>query len=101
MSKSLHILIVEDSQDDAESLVKELEQNGYPTVYQRVNNQVGMETALNSEIAWDIVLAEYYLNQFDAVAALQLLKEYQIDFDQEPKPWSSACFKHPNNSGKT
>ena len=79
MSKSLHILIVDDSQDDAESLVKELEQNGYPTVYQRVNNQVGMETALNSEIAWDIVLAEYYLNQFDAVAALQLLKEYQID----------------------
>ncbi len=78
MSKSLHVLIVEDSQDDAESLVMELENNGYPTVYQRIENKAGMETALNSEVPWDIVLADYCLNQFDAVAALQLLKEYQL-----------------------
>ena len=79
MKKSLHVLIVEDSQDDAESLVAELEQNGYSTVYQRVDNKHQMEAALNSEIVWDLVLADYYLNQFDAIAALQLLKEYQLD----------------------
>ena len=79
MSKFLHVLIVEDSQDDAESLVTELEQNGYPTIYQRVDNQAEMATALNSEITWDIVLADYYLNQFDAITALQFLQENQID----------------------
>ena len=79
MKKSLHVLIVEDSQDDTESLIAELEQNGYSTVYQRVDNKHQMEAALNSEIVWDLVLADYYLNQFDAIAALQLLKEYQFD----------------------
>ena len=79
MSKSLHVLIVEDSQDDTESLVMELEKNGYPTVYQRIENKAGMETALTSEITWDIVLADYCLNQFNAAAALQLVKEYQLD----------------------
>ena len=78
MKNSLHVLIVEDSVDNVESLVAELEQNGYSTVYQRVDNKHQMEAALNSEIVWDLVLANYYLNQFDAIAALQLLKEYQF-----------------------
>ena len=79
MSKCLHVLILEDSQDNAESLVQELEQNGYPTSYQRVNSQAEIVEALNSEIDWDIVLADYHLNQFNSIAALQILKEYQLD----------------------
>ena len=79
MNKFLHVLIVENSQDDAELLVAELEQNGYSTIYQRVDNKAEMEAALNCGISWDIVLAAYYLNQFDALAALQLLRENQID----------------------
>jgi len=79
MSKFLHVLILEDSQDDAESLIKELEQNGYPTISQRVDSRAGITEALNSEINWDIVLADYNLNQLNAVTALQVLKEYQLD----------------------
>ncbi|WP_238568954.1 bifunctional diguanylate cyclase/phosphodiesterase [Xenococcus sp. PCC 7305] len=73
------MLILEDSQDDAESLVTELEQNGYPTIYQRVDSRGAIEKALNSDIVWDVILADYYLNQFDAITALQLFKEYQLD----------------------
>ena len=79
MNKFLQVLIVEDSQDDAESLIAELEQNGYSAIYQRVDNKADMKTALNCQISWDLVLAAYYLEQFDALAALQLLKENQID----------------------
>ena len=79
MSKFLHVLILEDSQDDAESLITELEQNGYSTIAQRVDSQAGITKALNSEIEWDIMLADYHLNQFNAVTALQVLQEYQLD----------------------
>lgn len=79
MNKFLHVLIVEDSQDDAESLITELEHNSYSVISQRVKNKIEMEAALNCQISWDIVLAAYYLDQFDALTALQLLKENQID----------------------
>ena len=79
MSKLLRVLIVEDSEDDAELLAIELERGGYQPIYHRVETQLGMQAALDKKISWDIVLADYALPNFSAIAALDVLKNHKLD----------------------
>jgi diguanylate cyclase (GGDEF)-like protein len=79
MSKLLRVLIIEDSEDDAELLAIALEGGGYQVIHQRVDTRVDMETALSNSQPWDIVLADYSMPQFSAIAALEVLKEWQLD----------------------
>ena len=79
MSKLLRVLIIEDSEDDAELLVIALECGGYQIIYQRVDTQADMRAALLRPQPWDIVLADYSMPQFSAIAALKILKEWQLD----------------------
>lgn len=78
MNKPLRVLIVEDSEDDAELLVYELESGGYDLIYERVDTPAAMNAALDKQ-QWDIVVADYTLPSFSAPAALNLLKERGID----------------------
>jgi diguanylate cyclase (GGDEF)-like protein len=79
MSKLLRVLIIEDSEDDAELLAIALEGGGYQVIHQRVDTRVDMETALSNSQPWDIVIADYSMPQFSAIAALEVLKEWQLD----------------------
>ena len=79
MSKLLRVLIVEDSEDDAELLSLELERSGYQIIHQRVDTQADMKAALNGTQPWDIVLADYSMPQFNAIAALDILKKCELD----------------------
>ncbi len=79
MSKLLRVLIVEDSEDDAELLAIELERGGYDIVHHRVDNRADMQAALQHSQPWDIILADYSMPQFSAIAALELLKECELD----------------------
>lgn len=74
MDNLLRILIVEDSDDDTQILLRELERGGYKPVYQRVETDTAMRSALDEQ-EWDIVIADYRLPHFSAPAALVLLKE--------------------------
>ncbi len=78
MSKPLRVLIVEDSEDDAELIVNQIERSGYEPSYERVDNLDAMTTALEKE-QWDVVLADYSLPRFSATAALNLLQSKQLD----------------------
>ncbi|MGL5793964.1 MAG: EAL domain-containing protein [Waterburya sp.] len=79
MSKLLRVLIIEDSEDDAELLAIELERSGYNIVHHRVDNKADMQTALQNYQPWDIILADYSMPQFSAIAALEVLKECELD----------------------
>ena len=79
MSKLLRVLIVEDSEDDAELLVLELERGGYQIIHQRVDTKAAMENSLNNPKPWDIVLADYSMPHFSAIAALDILREQELD----------------------
>lgn len=79
MSKLLRVLIIEDSEDDAELLAIELERGGYEVIHRRVDTKADMQAALQESLPWDIVLADYSMPQFSAIAALDLLKEWELD----------------------
>jgi PAS domain S-box-containing protein len=75
--KRLRLLIVEDSEDDASLLVHELERGGYDVDHRRVETAAAMRAALAEP--WDLVISDYSMPTFSAIAALGVLKEAGID----------------------
>ena len=77
MSTPLRALIVEDSEDDAALLVRELRRGGYEPVWERVESAQAMKDALKQK--WDVVIADYAMPRFSAPAALTMLQESGLD----------------------
>jgi PAS domain S-box-containing protein len=78
MRKPLRVLIIEDSEDDAELLLAELQRGGYDVEYERVETAEAM-LAMLSEKEWDIILSDYTLPKFSAPQALEMLKTSELD----------------------
>lgn len=78
MTKPLRALIVEDSEDDCELLVRRLRGEGYDPTFERVETPEAMATAFDHE-SWDIVLADYSMPHFSAPAALALMQQKNLD----------------------
>jgi len=74
MSEPLRLLQVEDSLHDAELIERTLTAAGYNVYSERVVNASEMRAALATH-AWDLIIADYRLQQFDAPAALSLLHQ--------------------------
>jgi len=74
MNRKLHVLIVEDSEDDALLILRELRKGGYETVSERVETPEAMLAAL-AKGNWDLIISDYVMPRFSGVAALNLLKE--------------------------
>lgn len=78
MNQPLHVLIVEDSEDDTLLLLRELRRGGYDPIYERVETAEAMQTAL-TEKSWEIVLADFNMPHFSAPAALALIQASGLD----------------------
>ncbi len=78
MSISLRLLIVEDSEDDASLLVRELRQADYDLTVKRVDTLAAMSMALVNQ-AWDIVICDYNMPRFNAPDALALIRKSGLD----------------------
>ena len=68
----LRVLIVEDSEDDALLILRELKHGGYEPDYERVETSETMKKALAGS-HWDVVISDYLLPHFGAPEALALL----------------------------
>ena len=79
MNQILRTLIVENSQDDAKSIVTQLETWGYEIIYARVENLRSMTAALDNAPHWDLLFADHSIPEFSPQAALNILKEKEID----------------------
>jgi PAS domain S-box-containing protein len=73
-TKTLALLIVEDVESDALLIVRLLKKAGYELVYEQVETAVQMRTALEKQ-AWDIIISDYRLPQFNGEEALAVLKQ--------------------------
>ena len=78
MRQPLRALIVEDSRDDADLLVIELNRAGYEVAFERVQSRGAMEAAL-ARGPWDVVLCDYSLPGFDALGALDVVSRSGLD----------------------
>lgn len=78
MSDVLRVLIIEDSENDTQILLRELRRGGYAVEHKRVETRHSMEAAL-SQAEWDIVLCDYTLPRFSAGEALSTLQESELD----------------------
>jgi PAS domain S-box-containing protein len=78
MGQPLRVLIVEDAEDDADLVLRELRRGGYAPTSLRVETADAMTAALDDQ-EWDVVLADYSLPSFSAPAALAILKARGLD----------------------
>lgn len=74
MSKPLRVLFAEDSPDDVELTVNELERGGYKVTVDRVDTQQDMQKALSDD-SWDLVICDYRMPSFNAEQALSCLHQ--------------------------
>jgi PAS domain S-box-containing protein len=71
----LRALLVEDSEDDALLLLRELRRGGYEPEYERVDTPEAMRRALDGSPHWDVIFSDYNMPRFGAPEALALARE--------------------------
>jgi putative nucleotidyltransferase with HDIG domain len=79
MKPNLRVLIIEDNENDAVLMVRELRtaNGGFEVSYERVETEKEMRAALEKQF-FDVVLCDYGLPSFSAEEALQILKELEL-----------------------
>ncbi len=70
---SIRLLLVEDSEADADLLVNLLRQSGYAVHSRRVASETALHEALD-ESAWDLVIADFSMPSFNGHRALELVR---------------------------
>ncbi|RZI42374.1 GGDEF domain-containing response regulator [Herbaspirillum sp. HC18] len=75
---TLHVLFVEDSEDDKELVLEELRGEFGDIVHQRVETAQALHSAVMSR-KWDIVLCDHNLPALDAPSALRIVQLHYTD----------------------
>ncbi len=78
MSTPLHLLIIEDSSDDAQLMVRTIQRGGFDVIFERVETEAALHRALEQD-GWDLILCDYTLPAFNAVRALETLRASDKD----------------------
>ncbi len=78
MPENIRVLLIEDSESDAALISRALARAGFGVADRRVETAEELRAALRDE-NWDVIIADYYLPQFDAPAALRMLREFALD----------------------
>jgi DNA-binding NtrC family response regulator len=78
MSVPLRVLIVEDLEDDALLIARELRRGGYDLTSERVDTLAGFEAAIARQ-SWDAIIADYAMPNFGGLAALRHLQDMGLD----------------------
>lgn len=74
MAIPLRILIIEDNEDDALLVIRELHKGGFDPTFERVDTAEAMSEALGRE-TWDVVLSDFNMPHFGGLGALKLFQE--------------------------
>lgn len=74
----LHILIIEDSEDDTELITRKLRKEDLPFDYERVDTEKAMIKSLKKR-DWDMVISDFILPEFSGREALRLARKEKGD----------------------
>ena len=72
------MLLVEDSENDALLILRELHRSGYETEHERVQTAMAMRDALIAS-SWDVIFSDYRMPRFGAAEALGLAREMEAE----------------------
>jgi PAS domain S-box-containing protein len=74
MGEILRVLLLEDSESDAELVVRQLARGGYDVRARRVEDAAATRGAL-ADAQWDLIVSDYRMPDFTAPEALKILQE--------------------------
>jgi two-component system cell cycle sensor histidine kinase/response regulator CckA len=78
MKIPLKILVVEDSRDDAELLIRAVKKAGYEPSFALVQNAQKMREELDRQ-PWDLIISDYVIPGFGGIAAHKVLQESGLE----------------------
>jgi diguanylate cyclase (GGDEF)-like protein len=78
MGTPLRVLIVEDSDDDARLLVREVRHGGFDPKWDRVDSATALAEALDRE-PWDIIISDFTIPGFSGTEALSMTRARDPD----------------------
>ena len=73
----MRVLLVEDSENDALLLLRELGRAGYEVDHERVYTAEAMREALQS--SWGVIISDYQMPRFSAMEALEMVNASDSD----------------------
>lgn len=73
MAAPLRVLLVEDSEDDALLLERQLRRGGLDAITRRVDSAAELRAALIQQ-PWDVIITDHNLPGFDSHAALEVVR---------------------------
>jgi PAS domain S-box-containing protein len=74
----IRVLILEDTDDDKELVLRQLKKGGYQLEYDCIETREELVHALDKQ-SWDIILCDYSMPKFDGLTALEVVHEKGID----------------------
>jgi len=78
MATPLRVLMVEDSEADAELLARELKRAGFDVTWNRVQSADGLQQALE-KVSWDVIVGDNSMPGFSGTDALALVRARGLD----------------------
>ena len=72
------VVIVEDQEDDASLMLRELRRAQFEPEFERVETEQGLKAALEKG-GWDIVLSDHGLPRFNSLQSLNMLNQSELD----------------------
>ncbi|HMC95739.1 MAG TPA: response regulator [Polyangia bacterium] len=76
--RPLRALLVEDSADDAELVIRELRRGGYEPITRRVQTAVDLTATLTND-SWDVIISDYSMPQLSAPDAFAIVRSLNLD----------------------
>ena len=71
-NKIIKVLLIEDSVDDADLILFELEKSGFIVDYERVEDAKTLKKVLKKD--WDIIISDYAMHGFNGIEALEIVR---------------------------
>ena len=78
MGRPLTVLLVEDSEEDAQLIVQQLQSCGWDVAWERVDTRAAM-TATLGRSSFDLIVSDYHMPSFRALDAVKVWKEQGLD----------------------
>jgi signal transduction histidine kinase len=74
MTRELRLLLVEDSDEDAELLLRQLRADGFEPVVTRVQTAAAFRSSLRAQPAWDVIVSDHAIPGYSGIDALADLR---------------------------